>query len=56
MSNKTNNKKITIEEGNSGHLEISKVYTHLTLEKPKINSKPKKTIVIPEETKNKKKK
>jgi len=44
-------KEINIVQGNSKDLEISPVYTHLSLAKPKI--KDNKNIVIPNNKKNK---
>lgn len=49
------NKKLTIVEGNS-NLDISPVYTHLNVGKPKPHSAPKNSVVIPKEKNNKKKK
>ncbi len=43
------NKKIKVVSGN-GKIDISPVYDHLEIEKPKIEEK-KKNIIIPEEKK-----
>lgn len=43
------NKKIKVVPGN-GKIDISPVYDHLEIEKPKIEEK-KKNIIIPEEKK-----
>ncbi len=43
------NKKIKVVSGN-GKIDISPVYNHLQVEKPKIEEK-KKNIIIPEEKK-----
>lgn len=54
----SNKKKITIVEGRPGDLNISPVYTHLSVEKPKAHG-PNKNIVVPtgsKVNKNKKKK
>ena len=53
MSNEKNekkNKKIKVVSGN-GKIDISPVYKHLQVEKPKIQEK-KKNIIIPEENTN----
>lgn len=47
--NKNKNKKIKIVSGD-GKIDISPVYKHLEVEKPKIQEK-KKNIIIPEEKK-----
>ncbi len=47
MSNQKENKKIEVITGEGNDLDISPVYDHLEIEKPK-NSK-KQNIVIPEE-------
>ena len=47
-------KEIKIVSGDGKDLEISKVYEHLPIEKPKINDKTNKNIVIPKEKKDKK--
>lgn len=44
-----NKKKIKVVSGN-GKIDISPVYDHLEIEKPKIEEK-KKNIIIPEEKK-----
>lgn len=46
-------KKIEIINGNGNELEISPVYEHLSIAKPKTKEEKKKGIVIPEEKKNK---
>jgi len=47
-----NDKKITVVPGNVDDLDISPVYDHLEIEKPKQNKHKKQSIVIPEEKKN----
>lgn len=44
----SNNKKIQVVTGDSNDLNISPVYDHLNIEKPKIQ-KNKKQVVIPKE-------
>lgn len=44
-------KKIEVVSGDGSDLEISPVYKHLPLEKPKTTDKKKKKIIIPEEKK-----
>lgn len=46
-------KKIEIVNGNGKDLEISPVYKHLSIAKPKTKEEKKKNIVIPEEKKTK---
>ncbi len=46
---KDNKKKIKVVSGN-GKIDISPVYDHLEIERPKIEEK-KKNIIIPEEKK-----
>ena len=49
IENEKKEKKIQVVNGN-GNLDISPVYDHLDIEKPK-NEKTKKEIVIPKEKK-----
>ena len=46
MEEKNNPKKIEIVSGNGKDLNISPVYDHIDIEKPK-NKKEKKKIIIP---------
>lgn len=46
-------KKIEIVNGDGNDLEISPVYKHLSIAKPKTKDEKKKNIVIPEEKKKK---
>lgn len=45
-----NKKNIEVITGNGNNLDISKVYNHLPIEKPKLNKQTKK-IIIPNENK-----
>lgn len=45
-------KKIEIVSGDGKDLEISPVYNHLSIAKPKTKEEKKKDIVIPKEKKN----
>ena len=47
-------KEIKIVPGDGKDLEISNVYKHLSIAKPKVDKKKDKNIVIPKEKKNKK--
>lgn len=44
-------KSIEVVNGDGKDLEISPVYKHLSLEKPKAKDEKKKEIIIPEEKK-----
>ncbi len=46
-------KDIEVIEGTGEELDISPVYTHIPISKPKINNKSDKKIVVPEEKKKK---
>ena len=46
-------KDIEVVTGNGEELEISPVYNHIPISKPKTDKKPEKKIVIPKETKKK---
>ncbi len=50
-TDKRSKKKIEVVSGNGENLEISPVYTHLPITKPKTDKKSDKKIVIPNETK-----
>ena len=52
MSSKEN-KRIEVVNGNGEELEISQVYSHIPISKPKIDKKNNKNIVIPKEKKKK---
>jgi len=52
MSNEKKETDITVVPGNVDDLDISPVYDHLEIEKPKENKHKKHGIVIPEEKKN----
>lgn len=45
-------KKIEIVNGDGKDLEISPVYNHLSIAKPKTKEEKKKDIIIPKEKKN----
>ena len=45
------NKKIEVVSGTGENLDISPVYNHLPISKPKTDKKTDKKIVIPEEKK-----
>ena len=47
-------KKIEVVSGNGENLEISPVYSHLPISKPKTKEALIKKVVIPEEKKDKK--
>ena len=49
-------KKIEVVSGNGENLQISPVYSHLPISKPKTDNTNNKKIVIPEEKKDKKRK
>ncbi len=51
MSSKNNKKDIEIVSGNAEDLDISPVYTHIPICKPKIDKNTNKKIVIPNEKK-----
>ena len=51
MSSKNNKKDIKIISGNADDLDISPVYTHIPVSKPKTDKKTNKKIVIPNEKK-----
>lgn len=44
-------KEIKIVNGDGKNLEISPVYKHLSIQKPKAKNEKKKEIIIPEEKK-----
>lgn len=48
--NDKKNKKIEVISGNGDNLNISPVYDHIDIEKPK-NDKEKKNVVVPKEKK-----
>lgn len=52
--NECKNKKIEVVSGSTENLEISPVYSHLPISKPKIDKKVNKKIVIPKNEKNNK--
>ncbi len=54
MSDEKQEKDITVIPGNVDDLDISPVYDHLEIEKPKQNKHKKQTIVVPEEINPKK--
>ncbi len=48
-------KEIKVVTGNGENLDISPVYSHIPISKPKTDNTNNKKIVIPEEKKDKKK-
>lgn len=54
MGSNNEKKNIEVVTGNGKDLDISPVYNHLPISKPKTDKKINKKIVIPNENKNKK--
>lgn len=52
MTDENKENEITVVPGNVDDLDISPVYDHLEIEKPKENKHKKHVVVIPEEKKN----
>ncbi len=52
-SDKKDKKTIEVVKGTGEELDISPVYSHIGVSKPKINNKSDKKIVIPKENKQK---
>lgn len=52
MDSKKCKKDIKIESGNTENLDISPVYSHISISKPKIDKRTHKKIVIPNEKKS----
>lgn len=53
MEQNKEKKKIEVVSGNVDDLNISEVYSHIPLSKPKTNKKIDKKIIIPKESKQK---
>lgn len=51
MSSKNDKKTIKVVSGNAEDLDISPVFTHIPVSKPKTDKKTNKKIVIPNENK-----
>lgn len=51
MESNSQKKNIEVVSGNGKNLEISPVYTHLPVSKPKTEKKDNKKIIIPKENK-----